>query len=74
MGGFYSFRLFAPHEVVIPENLVAIDEGMNTFNVFVHDVDSFVERLRAEGCRIDRMHHLDAPPDPPDDGGRPQLP
>jgi hypothetical protein len=60
-GGFYSFRVFAPHEVVIVENLVALDKGMNTFNVHVQDVDQFVERLKSENVRIDVMIHLDAP-------------
>jgi hypothetical protein len=70
--GFYSFRLYAPHEVIIPENFVAIDEGMNTFNVHVNDIDAFVERLRTEGCRIDHMAHLDPEPEP-DDGDGPAL-
>lgn len=61
MGGYYSFRVYAPHEVVIIENFVALDEGMNTFNVHVQDIDSFVERLKAEDVRIDMMNHLDAP-------------
>jgi len=60
-GGFYSFRVYAPHEVMIVENFVALDEGMNTFNVHVNDVDAFVERLKSEHVRIDSMHHLDAP-------------
>ena len=63
MGGFYSFRVFAPHEVVFQEYFVALDEGMNTFNCHVNDLGSFVERLKAEGCRIDAQHHLDAPED-----------
>lgn len=65
-GGFYSFRVFAPHEVSIIENFVALDEGMNTFNVHVNDVDSFVARLKAEDVRIDAMHCLDPQPEPED--------
>jgi hypothetical protein len=61
MGGFYSFRVFAPHEVTIIENFVSLDEGMNTFNVHVNDLPHFLERLRSDGVRIDAMHHLDAP-------------
>ncbi len=61
MGGFFSFRVYAPHEVVITENFVALDEGMNTFNCHVNDLDSFVARLKAEGVRIDQMYHLDEP-------------
>ncbi len=64
MGGFYSFRVYAPHEVLIMENFVALDEGMNTFNCHVNDIDAFVERLKADGVRIDQMNHLDAPPLP----------
>jgi hypothetical protein len=64
MGGFYSFRVFAPHEVVIIENFVALDEGMNTFNVHVNDIDAFVAKLRSEDVRIDQMNSLDPEPEP----------
>ena len=66
-GGFYSFRVYARHEVIIQENFVAIDEGMNTFNCHINELPLFLERLRAEGVRIDQMIHLDAP-EPPDEG------
>jgi hypothetical protein len=65
MGGFYSFRVYAPHEVVIIENFVALDEGMNTFNVHVQDIAHFVARLKAEDVRIDQMNSLDPEPEPP---------
>jgi hypothetical protein len=61
MGGFYSFRVFAPREVVIIENFVALDEGMNTFNCHVNDLDVFLDKLKAADVRIDVMNHLDAP-------------
>lgn len=61
MRGFFSFRVFAPHEFMIIENFVALREGMNTFNCLVDDLPLFLERLRYEGVRIDAMHHLDAP-------------
>jgi hypothetical protein len=61
MGGFFSFRVYAPHEVVIVENFVALDEGVTAFNVHVNDIEAFCERLRSEGVRIDAMFHLDAP-------------
>lgn len=65
MGGFYSFRVYSPHEIMIPANFVSLDEGMNTFNCHVDDIDSFVSALKAEGVRIDQMNQLDAPdPDP----------
>jgi hypothetical protein len=64
MGGFYSFRVFAPHEVVIIENFVALDAGMNTFNVHVNCIDSFVAKLKAEDVRIDQMNSLDPEPEP----------
>lgn len=64
MGGFYSFRVFAPHEVTIIENFVSLDEGMNTFNVHVNDLPHFLERLRAEDVRIDQMNSLDPEPPP----------
>ena len=64
MGGFYSFRVFAPHEVVILENFVALDEGMNAFNVHVNDLASFLARLKAEDVRIDQMNALDPEPEP----------
>jgi hypothetical protein len=60
MGGFYSFRVYAPHEVTIPENFLYIDEGMATFNVHVNCIDSFLERLKSADVRVDQMHHLDA--------------
>jgi hypothetical protein len=60
MGGFYSFRVYAPHEVVIISNFVMLDEGMNTFNCHVNDIDEFVAKLKADDVRIDAMHHLDA--------------
>ena len=63
MGGFYSFRVFAPHEFTIIENFVAIDEGLNTFNVHVKCIDTFVARLKAEGVRIDQMNKLDEAPE-----------
>jgi hypothetical protein len=73
MGGFYSFRVYAPQEVVIPEHYVALDVGMNTFNCHVPDIEAFVERLRLENVRIDMMNHLDAPAEP-GDVEVPQLP
>jgi hypothetical protein len=72
MGGFYSFRVYARHEVILPAYFVALDEGMNTFNVHVNEIDAFVETLRAEDVRIDAMHHLDAP-EVPEDGPWPRA-
>jgi hypothetical protein len=63
MGGFYSFRVFAPVEVMLIENFVVLDQGPNTFNVYVDDLPSFLERLRSENVRVDAMHHLDPEPE-----------
>lgn len=71
MDGFYSFRVFAPHEVMIVENYVALDEGMNTFNCHVADIDAFVAQLVLEGVRIDQMNRLD--PDPEEQSEPPRL-
>jgi hypothetical protein len=73
-GGFYSFRVYAPHEVIIQENFVAIDEGMNTFNCHVNDIDVFVARLKDEGVRIDVMIWLDEPQKPDEENDPPLLP
>ena len=66
-GGFYSFRVYAPHEVIIQEKFVTIAQGRNTFNCHVRDLDTFTEKLKAHKVRIDKAIQLDAPDedDPP---------
>jgi hypothetical protein len=58
--GYYSFRVFSKNEVDLPEHLVTIGEGQDTFQARVDDLDSFTAYLSLEGVSVLSVHQLDA--------------
>lgn len=56
---FYSFVVRSTREVPIPEHLLVIGEGIDTFNAIVENLEVFRERLRLEGVQILQVHQLD---------------
>ena len=59
MKGFFSFRVIAPDVVVLPEHFLALDEGVQVFNLMVNDLDTFLGQLRACGVKVLNTYHLD---------------
>lgn len=65
---FFSFKVRAQQEVVLPAYLLVIGEGVDVFNATVSNLEEFRQVLRQEGVEILEAHQLDAleqvPPDP----------
>lgn len=56
---FYSFKVHSPVELVLPEYLVTIGEGLNVFNVTLDDLEAFQHILFQEGVCVLGVHQLD---------------
>lgn len=56
----YSFVVIAPCPLAIPKPFVALDSGVNTFNVEVEDIEVFKTNLEKEGVIITRVYNLDS--------------
>lgn len=56
---YYSFVAFAKHPVTIPDPLVMLGEGINTFTAMTEDLEWLVKALRAEGVEIKQVNQLD---------------
>ena len=74
---FYSFVVRSTREVPLPEHLLVIGEGTDTFNATVDNLEAFQERLRLEGVEVLQVHQLDdlepVPPTLPDGAIPPRL-
>jgi len=56
---YYSFVAFAKHPVTIPDPLVMLGEGINTFTAMTEDLEWLLGALRAEGVEIKQVNQLD---------------
>lgn len=56
---FYSFVVRSRELVDLPEYKVTIGEGVDTFNVVLSDLESFIARLRSLGVTVLETHRLD---------------
>ena len=65
--GYYSFVAFARHPVSIPDPLILLGSGLNTFTAVTDDLEGLKALLENEGVDIRETHRLDAlesvPPD-----------
>ena len=57
--GFYSFVAISRHPVTIPDPLILLGKGTNTFTALTDDVDGLVELLTSEGVDVREVHSLD---------------
>lgn len=56
---FYSFVVRSNREVPLPEHLLVIGEGLDTFNATVKDLNGFLQKLREEGVEVIKVFQLD---------------
>jgi hypothetical protein len=59
MKRFYSFVVWSPGEVPLPEMGEVLERGQTAFNGFVDDIDAFKNKLSANGVRLIRYNILD---------------
>lgn len=66
--GHFAIVARAKDLVVIPERYIALDAGMNVFNVVTDDLDGLLAHLKERGVTVDEVRRLDqlAPVDPKD--------
>lgn len=65
--GYYSFVVFAKHPVSIPDPMILLGEGVNTFTAITDDLEGLKALLENEGVAIRGVHRLDGlDPVPPD--------
>jgi len=65
--GYYSFLAFAKYPVSIPDPLIMLGEGVNTFTAATDDLEGLTTLLENEGVDIREVHRLDGlDPVPPD--------
>jgi hypothetical protein len=56
---FYSIIAYATTSQQYEDPLIFIEPGMNAFTITTDDVDALVDRLKADGHRIDEVFQLD---------------
>lgn len=59
MGGYYSFVALAQHPVTMPDPLVMLGQGINTFTALVDNLDEFLGTLKDEGVEVKQVNALD---------------
>jgi hypothetical protein len=59
MAQFYSFVVWSPGEVPVPEAMTLLEYGSNTFNVVVKNLDEFKSYLEGQGVKIHQCNSLD---------------
>lgn len=57
--GYYSFVAFAKHPVSIPDPLILLGEGLNTFTAVTDDLEGLKSLLEDEGVTIREVNQLD---------------
>lgn len=55
----YTLAVWAPKGVSVLDPLILLGEGLNTFSVFVDDIQAVVDLLQEEGCLVKSVNHLD---------------
>jgi hypothetical protein len=56
---YYSFVAFAQHPVAIPDPLIMLGRGINTFTAMTEDLDGLLALLRDEDVDIKQVNQLD---------------
>jgi hypothetical protein len=56
---YYSVRAFSTESLQYEEPLILIEPGLNAFTVLTDDMEVLVERLKADGVRVDEVQVLD---------------
>jgi hypothetical protein len=57
--GFYAMTVWTPVEIQVPEKLLLLDPGTNSFNVQTDDLGGLVQVFAAHHARILRLDCLD---------------
>lgn len=56
---YYSFVVWAKEDVSLPEHLLVIGEGFDTFNATISDLPAFLAKLADKGVQVREVHKLD---------------
>ena len=56
---FYSFVVRSDRDIPLPEHLMIIGEGVDTFNAEVPDLTPFLEKLEGLGVEVLQVNKLD---------------
>lgn len=65
--GYYSFVALAKHPVTIPDPLIMLGRGVNTFTAMTRDLKGLLAVLRNEGVDVRQVNRLDGlDPVPPE--------
>lgn len=64
MKHYYSIVAFSTTSIQYDEHHILIEPGINVFTVLTSDVETLLERLRADGIRVDSRIQLDSTTDP----------
>lgn len=56
---YYSFVVIAQQPVGIPNPIILLDRGLNTFNAEISDIDAFKKDLENENVVIKEVYRLD---------------
>ncbi len=56
---YYSFVAYSRYPVSIPDPLILLGEGVNTFTAVTDDLEGLKSILEAEGVEIREVHRLD---------------
>ena len=56
---YYSFVAIARQPVGIPNPLILLDTGVNTFTAETNDLDGLLAQLEAEGVNVTQVNKLD---------------
>jgi len=55
----YSFKVFSPGEIDLPQHLMTIGKGLDTFTVTTDDVEGLKTHLSLEGVKVLECNQLD---------------
>lgn len=56
---FYSFIAIAQQPVGIPDPMILLDTGVNTFTAHTDDLDGLLKQLADEGVKVTQVNRLD---------------
>lgn len=65
--GYYSFVAFAHRPVSIPDPLILLGDGVNTFTAVTDDLEGLRLVLENEGVEIREVHRIDGLDPVPED-------
>lgn len=70
---YYSFKVRSPNEVILPEWLVTIGEGIDAFCLVVQDLPKFQADLEEHDVEILEVNQLDSFSPVPEGPAEPQF-